>query len=457
MMKQNDGKNKGISTEFHRLKDSQRYDLFINWNKKEIAIDKIYQDLLVFNGKYWEVIDKRDLKNIIISFFKDMNHSYNFSELERLEKTIHSQLQPIGKQNRDFIAFNNGVVNKRTGEFLPHNRDYFLKNGNEIDFYLEKRETPHFDKWLNWTSKGDPIKNKTILAALFMILGNFYEWQLFLEITGQGGTGKSVFNSIAMLLAGKGNYASVNIKDLENPSARDIILNKSFLFAPDQGRIATDGAVLKGITGEDQLSFNPKFKKAFNDSVKAVFLITDNEPLIFTEHSGGISRRRVLFLFSEKVPENIKDPYLMSKIEKEIPSVINLLIDTFKKDNSEAQRLLIAQRDGTEALDLKMQQDHIMHFASFFETRADINEKMKQGAVQSEQLFHQGIYSLYKRYCQLNEINKINKRAFIEPFKQALKEHGNNYPYRTEERQRNIITNVYLKRPYNEIQSEWEN
>jgi putative DNA primase/helicase len=31
-----------------------------------------------------------------------------------------------------------------------------------------------------------------ILAALFMVLANRYDWQLFLEVTGPGGSGKSI-------------------------------------------------------------------------------------------------------------------------------------------------------------------------------------------------------------------------------------------------------------------------
>ncbi len=42
-----------------------------------------------------------------------------------------------------------------------------------------------------------------ILAALFMVLANRYDWQLFLEVTGPGGSGKSIMAEIATLLAGR--------------------------------------------------------------------------------------------------------------------------------------------------------------------------------------------------------------------------------------------------------------
>jgi phage/plasmid-associated DNA primase len=39
---------------------------------------------------------------------------------------------------------------------------------------------------------GRADKRDVILAALFMVLANRYDWQLFLEVTGPGGSGKSI-------------------------------------------------------------------------------------------------------------------------------------------------------------------------------------------------------------------------------------------------------------------------
>ncbi|MDI4751783.1 hypothetical protein MJL81_33530, partial [Salmonella enterica subsp. enterica serovar Anatum] len=41
------------------------------------------------------------------------------------------------------------------------------------------------------------------VAALFMVLANRYDWQLFLEVTGPGGSGKSILAEIATMLAGE--------------------------------------------------------------------------------------------------------------------------------------------------------------------------------------------------------------------------------------------------------------
>lgn len=52
---------------------------------------------------------------------------------------------------------------------------------------------------------------------LFMVLANCYDWQLFLEVTGPGGSGKSILLENATMLAGE-----------DNSSYRQIRLNKDY-------------------------------------------------------------------------------------------------------------------------------------------------------------------------------------------------------------------------------------
>ena len=68
--------------------------------------------------------------------------------------------------------------------------------------------------------RGNHDKQARILAALFMVLANRYDWQLFLEVTGPGGSGKSVMAAIARLLAGSDNTTSATIDNLESRARR---------------------------------------------------------------------------------------------------------------------------------------------------------------------------------------------------------------------------------------------
>ena len=88
---------------------------------------------------------------------------------------------------------------------------------------LETR-VPNFWCWLARAASGNPTKRDVILAALFMVLANRYDWPLFLEVTGPGGSGKSILSEIATMLAGEDNATSADINTLEDPRKRASLL-----------------------------------------------------------------------------------------------------------------------------------------------------------------------------------------------------------------------------------------
>lgn len=67
-----------------------------------------------------------------------------------------------------------------------------------------------------------------------MILAGRHDWQLFLEITGQGGSGKSVFSRIAELLTGRHNVASGSTRSLDEARGRYQFVGKRLIVLPDQ-------------------------------------------------------------------------------------------------------------------------------------------------------------------------------------------------------------------------------
>ncbi len=145
-------------------------------------------------------------------------------------------------------------------------------------------------------------KRDVILAALFMVLANRYDWQLFLEVTGPGGSGKSIMAEIATLLAGEDNATSATIETLESPRERAALTGFSLIRLPDQGKKwSGDGAGLKAITGGDAVSVDPKYRDAYSTHIPAVILAVNNNPMRFTDRSGGVSRRRVIIHFPEQI------------------------------------------------------------------------------------------------------------------------------------------------------------
>lgn len=136
-----------------------------------------------------------------------------------------------------------------TVEELP---DFWLRTLCDVDFTPPVEggtlETHALDfwRWLDRAAGGRPEKRDVILAALFMVLANRYDWQLFLDVTGPGGNGKSILAEIATMLAGEDNATSATIETLESPRERAALIGFSLIRLPDQEKWSGDGAGRRG-------------------------------------------------------------------------------------------------------------------------------------------------------------------------------------------------------------------
>lgn len=152
--------------------------------------------------------------------------------------------------------------------------------------------------------------------------------QLFLEVTGPGGS-ESILAEIATMLAGEDNAASAPIETLESPRERAALIGFSLIRLPEQEKWSGDGAGLKAITGGDAVSVDPKYKDAYSTHIPAVILAVNNNPMRFSDRSGGVSRRRVILHFPEQIAPKERDPQLKNKIARELAVIVRQLMQKF--------------------------------------------------------------------------------------------------------------------------------
>ncbi|EKK6202754.1 DNA primase, partial [Salmonella enterica] len=336
-------------------------------------------------------------------------------------------ITPVMREAPDnVIPFINGVFNMSTGEFSGHEPDNWITNHNGIE-YSEALpgenlhdHAPNFHKWLSHAADNDALKMQRIAAALFMILANRHDWQLFLEITGEGGSGKSVFTHIATLLAGQHNTASGNMAALDSARGRAQFVNKRMITLPDQPKYTGEGTGIKAITGGDAVEIDPKNEHQYTAVLRAVVVATNNTPMIFTERAGGVARRRVIFQFNNKVSEKDKDPALPQKIAAEIPVIVRRLLVSFANPE-EAKRLLLEQRNSDEALEVKRAANPVIALAVMLEFMEHPNGMMMGGGRKLEEERNPRVY-LYHAYLAYMEYMGLSKPLSVPEFGKAVKE-----------------------------------
>ncbi|KAE9531852.1 hypothetical protein A1D25_01810 [Ursidibacter arcticus] len=450
---------------FEKLSPKERLIEFLEWGKYTFAFNPQQGNAIyTFTGIKWELLSDEMISRLINEFFISKGYlKFGDAQLKNVMKCIPSSSEFVPLMmptNPELLPFKNGVLNKRTGEFSPHSQENYLTSFINVDYSSERQITPNFNKWLDFVSENNPNKRMRILSALYFVLTNRYEWQLFLEIIGEGGSGKSTFTAIAELLAGKENTASTSLKNLENPTLRCSLLNKTLVICPDQKKYIGEGEELKSITGQDIISFNPKYKDPFDDRVRAVFIITGNEPMIFTENNGGVDRRRIIFKFDNVVPKEKRDYYLINKIQDELNGIINLLLETFKNPIT-ALNLLEEQKESKEAMQVKEETDHLLDFLNAFHTKEEAFARGlflgRPKQVNINHSFKEYLLSAYDLYCKINDINKpISKNRFKGAIERASKKKRMHPPLKISKIDGKNRTNFYFNNP-EEIENEWLN
>ncbi|EFX3069247.1 DNA primase, partial [Salmonella enterica] len=258
-----------------------------------LAVDANGQLLSRYEAGIWKIIPPSDFARDVAGLFQRLRAPFSSGKIASVVETLKLIIPQQDAPARRLIGFRNGVLDTATGTFSPHHKSHWLRTLCDVDFTPpvegETLEThaPHFWRWLDRAAGGKPEKRDVILAALFMVLANRYDWQLFLEVTGPGGSGKSILAEIATMLAGEDNATSATIETLESPRERAALIGFSLIRLPDQEKWSGDGAGLKAITGGDAVSVDPKYKDAYSTHIPAVILAVNNNPMRFTDRSGG--------------------------------------------------------------------------------------------------------------------------------------------------------------------------
>ncbi|EMB4971562.1 toprim domain-containing protein, partial [Salmonella enterica] len=222
-----------------------------------LAVDANGQLLSRYEAGIWKIIPPSDFARDVAGLFQRLRAPFSSGKIASVVETLKLIIPQQDAPARRLIGFRNGVLDTATGTFSPHHKSHWLRTLCDVDFTPpvegETLEThaPHFWRWLDRAAGGKPEKRDVILAALFMVLANRYDWQLFLEVTGPGGSGKSILAEIATMLAGEDNATSATIETLESPRERAALIGFSLIRLPDQEKWSGDGAGLKAITGGD--------------------------------------------------------------------------------------------------------------------------------------------------------------------------------------------------------------
>ncbi|EFO4845819.1 TPA: DNA primase [Escherichia coli] len=421
------------NTQLAQMADSERAQMLAG-RFDGVCVHPESEIVHVWRGGVWCPVSTMELSREMVAIYSEHRATFSKRVINNAVEALKVIAEPMGEPSGDLLPFANGALDLKTGEFSPHTPENWITTHNGIEYTPPapgeniRDNAPNFHKWLEHAAGKDPRKMMRICAALYMIMANRYDWQMFIEATGDGGSGKSTFTHIASLLAGKQNTVSAEMTSLDDAGGRAQVVGSRLIVLADQPKYTGEGTGIKKITGGDPVEINPKYEKRFTAVIRAVVLATNNNPMIFTERAGGVARRRVIFRFDNIVSEAEKDKDLPEKVAAEIPVIIRRLLANFAAPEK-ARALLLEQRDGDEALAIKQQTDPVIEFCQFLNFLEEARGLMMGGGGDSvKYTTRNSLYRVYLAFMAYAGRSKpLNVADFSKAMKPAAKVYGHEY------------------------------
>jgi putative DNA primase/helicase len=313
-------------------------------------------------------------------------------------------------QNGMLLNCENGIIDLKTGNLLPHKKEYLLTK-TAITQYDESAKCPMWEQFLSDIMLDRPeLIDFLQRMAGYSITSNMEE-QCFFILYGKGENGKTTFvETIQKIL---NDYATVASADTLLVKRGDAVPNDlAILRGSRLASVSETGsgrhlneALVKQITGGGQISarflygeyfvFNPTFK---------IWIDTNHKPSIKgTDHA--IWRRVRLIPFEFQVDPLLRDNDLGQKLLQEKEGILNWLIQGCLKWQKEGLQIPQEIANATAAY----QEDEDV-LGDFINEYCDVDENAK--------ILFKELYQTYLEYCKEN-----NQEAYsITKFGKMLQE-----------------------------------
>lgn len=383
------------------------------WNYDNIGFHRNIADasieLMERERIYYHEQDEREDTDLEKQFMKHYKKSRSFTgKTNMLKEAEHYSPILPSMLDRKKILLNckNGIVNLKTGEFLPHCKEEYITKITRCAYNPEAVDTPQWDKFLDDIFGGDRDLIRYIQKAVGYSLSGSTSEQCAFFLYGTGRNGKSTFLEIIRSIMG--DYATniqpqtimVKPNSGSSPNSDIARLKGSRLVTsvePNEG-MRIDEGLLKQLTGDDvvtarklfgdEFEFKPEFK---------LWMATNHKPIIRGTDT-GIWRRIHLVPFTVQIPEDKVDRHLKYKLAKELEGIFRWAVEGCRLWQSEGLRMPKA------ILDAVKEYRHEMDVISAF---TDSCCTVGKGEVKASQL-----YAVYAKWADENNEYKMSNTKF---------------------------------------------
>ena len=373
-------------------------------NRWDLA--KVYDYIYIFNGCYWQQLEKDELKSILGRAAILMGvPEYDAVFVEFKDKLLKQFLSdahftpPKPETESILINLANGTFEFSTSggrlrEFDPKD---FLTNQLPFD-YDPDAKCPKFDRFITKVLPDESCR--MVLQEFSGYIFSNLNLEKMLIITGSGSNGKSVFFNIICALVGEENTLNYSVGLFNKEYNRAKLLGKLLNFSSEKGDDLQPDT-LKTLISREPIQAREPYGKSFNMIIPTKFIMNANELPKITELTDAFFRRQCIIRFGVKISENEKDIHLADNIiADELPGIFNWLLLGLDRLHKQ-QNFTYSEKIETEVAEFKKLSDNV---ALFVEEKAYIKSCNKISVAD--------LYKEYKNFCCDDGYKALGKNRF---------------------------------------------
>lgn len=410
-----------------RLRDKFRGNIRYSYTRKK---------WMYWTGKVWSYDETGEIKKLADVIVEDLkkealreeDEGWREKKLKFASKTANSsgkvnmiketehldgvplQINELD-QYQDYLNAQNGVINLRNGELLPHDPQFLMSKICACEYDKTGEQKPErWLKFLNEVCNGDKELVKYLQKCIGYSLTGSVREQCAFFLYGIGNNGKSTFiETIADMM---GDYASNAQPDTimmkkfgDNGSGSDIARLRSARLVtteePTEGVRLNEG-LIKQLTGGgkvtcrflygDEFEYAPEFK---------IWIATNHKPVV-RGTDVGIWRRIRLIPFEVNIPPDKVDKQLKYKFREEMPRILRWAVEgciLYRKEGLEPPACVKASTE-----EYKAEMDLI---ANFMEACVTIDYTASEAIAATD------LYAIYTEWAKENNEYVMTSRKFF--------------------------------------------
>lgn len=229
---------------------------------------------------------------------KKLTHRQVMSVTRQLALLIYLHPSEVNRE-REYLCFQNGILNLITGKLIPHTPDVFLTSKLRFCYNTEAAKPANWHAFIKSFTQNDLNRISLIRAWLKLLVHNVTDSQTILYIVAQNKGAKQVIANLAILLGGEADFLLSTIKtvtsDVVDVVKRQTKVAKKTVYITQTEIFSGDINILKRIPAGDLLEGTTTPRQVRGNFYSDGILLIASDDLMASTSELLTARLRILY------------------------------------------------------------------------------------------------------------------------------------------------------------------